>query len=52
MNRKQSEAEMEDEGEDSEKSVLLTCNENGVADGSIAHNMLWISVIQDTISGL
>lgn len=35
-----------------EDGVWLTCNEDSFADGSAACNMLWISVIQDTISGL
>lgn len=37
---------------DSEKRVSLTRNEDGVAVRSKACNMLWISVIQDTVSGL
>lgn len=32
--------------------VWLTCNEDGAADGGAVCNMLWISVIQDSISGL
>lgn len=46
------EVRMKKDSEDEDSTNWMTCNEDGVADDSVVCNMLWISVIQDTISGL